>query len=121
MRIALAALAIIATSIAAPAVAEAASRGTVRASGDVPLRDGPGARYDIIGKLPNGTRVHLERCTRNSNWCLAVLDGEPIGWARGSYLVGSGTKLEVTPQEFLGFNPLDPIPTFGRHRHRDDD
>ena len=33
------------------------------------------------------------------------------GWVRGSYLVGSGAKLEVTPYKFEGFDPLDPIKT----------
>lgn len=110
MRTAIAALALLAMALGATTAAEAASRSTVRASGNVPLRDGPGARYDIIGKLANGTRVHLERCTRESNWCLVLIDGEPAGWARGSYLVGSGAKLQVTPQRFLGFDELDPIP-----------
>lgn len=119
MRTAFAALALLATALALPTVAEAASKGTARASGNVPLREGPGARYDIIGKLANGTKVHLQRCTSESNWCLVLIDGEPAGWARGSYLVGSGAKLEVTPHKFLGFDPLDPLDFAGRH-HDDD-
>ncbi len=113
----LAVLALLATTLALPTAADAASRSTARASGDIPLRAGPGARYETIGKLANGTRVHLQRCTYESNWCLVLLDGEPVGWARGSYLVGSGAKLEVTPHRFLGFDPLDPLPF---HRHDDD-
>ena len=75
-------------------------------------RSGPGAGYRTIGTLPKGSQVHLQRCTRESNWCLFLgKDGEPAGWVRGSYLVGSGAKLEVTPYKFEGFDPLDPIKT----------
>jgi uncharacterized protein YraI len=109
MRTALAALTLLAT-LAAPAVAEAASTSTARASGDLPLRAGPGSGYAVIDRLADGTRVYLERCTIESNWCLVLIDDEPAGWARGSYLVGSGAKLQVTPHKFLGFDPLDPIP-----------
>jgi len=118
MRTTLAALALLATALVLPTAAEAASQSTARASGTIPLRAGPGASYAVIGKLANGTRVHLERCTTESNWCLVLIDDEPAGWARGSYLVGSGAKLEVTPHKFLGFNPLDPLPFRG---HDDDD
>jgi uncharacterized protein YraI len=90
--------------------AEAASRSTARASGDIPVRAGPGSGYAIIGTLRNGVAVHLQRCTRDSNWCLFLgKDGEPAGWVRGSYLVGSAAKLEVTPHRFLNFDPLDPL------------
>lgn len=115
MRTALALIAIVAATLALPAAAEAASKSTVRASGTIPLRAGPGSGYAIIGKLADGTRVHLERCTRESNWCLVLIEDEPVGWARGSYLVGSGAKLEVTPHKFLGFDPLDPLDF--RHRY----
>lgn len=78
----------------------------------IPVRSGPGAGYRTIDTLPSGSEVRLQRCTRNSNWCLFLDDdGEPAGWVRGSYLVGSGAKLEVTPYKFEGFDPLDPIDT----------
>lgn len=111
MRTALLALSLVAASLAV-LPAEAASRGTARASGDIPVRAGPGSGYETIGTLRDGTEVRLQRCTRNSNWCLFLdKDGEPAGWVRGSYLVGSGAKLEVTPYKFEGFDPLDPIDT----------
>lgn len=111
MRTALLALSLLAAGLATMP-AEAASRGTARASADIPVRSGPGAGYRTIGTLPSGSEVRLQRCTRNSNWCLFLDDdGEPAGWVRGSYLVGSGAKLEVTPYKFEGFDPLDPIDT----------
>lgn len=116
MRTALLALSLLAAGLAV-LPAEAASRGTARASADIPVRSGPGAGYRTIGTLPQGTQVRLQRCTRESNWCLFLgKNGEPAGWVRGSYLVGSGAKLEVTPHKFLGFDPLDPL-----DRCRDDD
>ncbi len=92
------------------AAAEAASKSTARATGDIPVRSGPGGGYRIIGTLADGSKVHLQRCTSGSNWCLFLDDdGDPVGWVRGSYLVGSAAKLEVTPHKFLGFDPLDPL------------
>lgn len=97
------------------AAAGAASKSTARASGDIPVRSGPGGGYRVIGELANGSRVHLQRCTYESNWCLFLdEDGDPVGWVRGSYLVGSAAKLEVTPHKFLGFDPLDPL-DFRKH------
>ena len=111
MRTALLALSLVAACLVA-LPAEAASRGTARASADLPVRAGPGAGYQTISTLPKGTEVRLQRCTRNSNWCLFLsAGGQPAGWVRGSYLVGSGAKLEVTPYKFQGFDPLDPIRT----------
>ena len=88
----------------------AASSSTARASGDIPIRSGPGGAFRIIGTLPDDTRVHLRRCTSESRWCLIIFDHGPDGWVRGSYLVGSPAKLQVTPHKFLTFDPLDPIP-----------
>ncbi|MBN9308209.1 MAG: SH3 domain-containing protein [Devosia sp.] len=104
----------------APLSAEAASRATARASGDLPIRTGPGVGYAAIGTLRKGAEVHLQRCTRDSGWCLFLdKSGEPVGWVRGSYLVGSGAKLEVTPHRFLGFDPLDPLGFCGPDRNGD--
>ncbi len=108
----------LAATTLAPIAAEAASRTTARATGDLPVRSGPGAGYSVIGTLANGSAVYLERCTRESNWCLFLdRNGEPVGWVRGSYLVGSAAKNEVTPHRFLGFDPLDPLDL--RRRWRD--
>lgn len=97
-----------AAMLAAPA--DAASRGTARASADIPVRSGPGFYYEAIGTLAKGAQVRLQRCTRDSGWCLFLSkSGEPAGWVRGSYLIGSGAKLEVTPNRFLGFDALDPL------------
>ena len=88
-----------------PALAD--SRGTARATATLELREGPGRRFEMIGKLAKDTRVHLRRCTRDSDWCLVVLDGEPLGWVLGSYLVGSGAKLEVTPSDLFEESPFN--------------
>lgn len=104
----------------APLSVEAASTGTARASADIPVRSGPGVGYSRIGVLKKGAQVHLQRCTRDSGWCLFLgKDGKPAGWVRGSYLVGSGAKLQVTPHRFLGFNPLDPLGFCGPDRDGD--
>lgn len=83
-------------ALAAPALAAEA-----RASGDVPVREGPGTRYAIIDQLTGGEYYDVLDCTRASRWCLVAEGGYELGWVRGSYLVGSGAKARVTPFEFL--------------------
>jgi len=105
--------------LAALFVPDVALAQTVRASGNVPLRSGPGSGYPVIAHLANGERVPVLDCTRQSRWCL-VEGAFGRGWARGSYLVGGAAKSRVTPFEFS----VNPFPWghdgfFGRNR--DDD
>lgn len=85
-----------------PAVAAEA-----RATGNLPIRSGPGSWYPVVGTLPDGERVGLSRCTRQSAWCKIIYDDGPDGWVRGSYLVGSAAKMRATPPEFT--NPFMKI------------
>lgn len=78
-----------------------AAAAEARATGDLPIRSGPGSGYRTTGILPDGTYVELSQCTRESRWCRIVYDDGPDGWVRGSYLVGSGAKLRVTPPDFV--------------------
>ena len=91
-----AALVLSSLAVAAPALAAEA-----RASGDVPVREGPGNRFAVIDQLTSGAYYDVLDCTRASHWCLVADGGYELGWVRGSYLVGSGAKARVTPFEFL--------------------
>lgn len=93
-RLALAALSL--TALSAPALAAEA-----RASGNAPVRSGPGSGYPVIDRLVDGAYYDVEDCTRRARFCLVSEDGDLLGWVRGSYLVGSGAKTIVTPFEFL--------------------
>lgn len=75
--------------------------GEARASGDVPVRDGPGSRYEIIDHLVDGEYYEVEECTLRQVWCLVSEDDYDLGWVRASYIVGSGAKNAVTPWDFL--------------------
>ena len=86
------------------AVATPTLAAEARATGNLPIRSGPGDWYRVIGTLPDGTSVGLSRCTRQSIWCRIIYDDGPDGWVRGSYLVGSGAKMQATPPEFV--NPF---------------
>lgn len=90
-------------ALAPPALAaEPTARVT---GGDINIRSGPGARYDVIGKLPNGSEVELDYCTTNDRWCLVA----GAGWVDASYLVGWSAKIRATPPDFMTprFEPND--------------
>lgn len=89
-------------ALVAPGIASASQ---ARASGDVPVRSGPGGGYEVIDHLEDGEYYDVEDCTHRAYWCLVSDDGDELGWVRGSYLVGSGAKTEATP-----FEPLVPFP-----------
>lgn len=82
-------------------VPPAAAAAEARASGNVPVRTGPGSGYPVVDRLLDGQYYEVEDCTRRARWCLVSEAGDLIGWVRGSYLVGSGAKARVTPFEFL--------------------
>lgn len=97
--------------VATPALAE---RPTARASGVQAVYSRPSLNARILDKLRNQERVYLTQCTRESRWCkVQQRDGGPSGWVMGSYLIGSGAKLLVTPFEF-SFDPMDPLDFRGR-------
>ena len=95
MKTLLPALALLSMLAAAPALGAEA-----RASGDVPVRAGPGERYAVLDRLVDGAYYEVTDCTRQARWCLVGDDFGDLGWVRGSYLVGSGAKARVTPFEF---------------------
>ena len=108
---ALATLLALPLAAASPALAE---RPTARASGVQAVYSRPSLNARILDKLANQERVYLTQCTRESRWCkVQQRDGGPSGWVMGSYLIGSGAKLLVTPFEF-SFDPLDPLDFRGR-------
>jgi len=97
-----------------------AQQPTARVSGgDIAVRTGPGHGYRTIGRIPDGTQVSLDYCTRDDGgafsgngfpgrdrgpvkWCFVT----DTGWVDATYLVGSAAKLRVTPFEFL-VNPFE--------------
>ncbi len=84
-----------------------AAAAEARASGNAPVRECPRNSCDVIDNLEDGEYYEVLDCRRRQTFCLvADLDGEELGWVRGSYLVGSGAKARVTPFEFL-VNPFD--------------
>jgi len=86
-------IAALATLLAAgPALAEPTARVT---GGNAGIRDWPGG--PIVGRIPEGTEVTLDYCTRNDRWCLVT----GLGWVNASYLVGWSAKIRATPPHFL--------------------
>lgn len=80
---------------ATPAFAEPTAR--VK-GGNIAVRTGPGMQYGIIGRIPDGTEVTLDYCTRNDRWCFVT----DTGWVDASWLVGWSAKMRATPPDFSG-------------------
>ena len=91
----------IASALVLGAASAPALAGEARASGDAPVRLGPGSHYAVIDHLEDGEYYEVEDCTRQARWCLVADDYDTLGWVRGSQLVGSAAKVNVTPFEFL--------------------
>lgn len=90
---------LVALALAALAAAPALAAPTARVSGgDVAVRLGPGSGYGIIGRIPDGTEVALDYCTRNDRWCFVT----GTGWVDASWLVGWSAKIQATPPDFMG-------------------
>lgn len=87
---------------AALALASPSLAADAHATGNLPIRSGPGEFYRVIGTLPDGARVGLSTCTRQQRWCKIIYDDGPNGWVAGSYLVGSAAKNRASPPEFTG-------------------
>lgn len=81
--------------LAAPALAEPTARVV---GGNIAVRTGPGYHYPSIGRIPDGTEVTLQYCTRDNEWCFVT----DTGWVVSSYLVGWSAKIPVTPPDFAG-------------------
>jgi uncharacterized protein YraI len=103
---------IVAAPLFAALAATSALAAQARASGNVPVYDGPDNDYEVIDHLVDGEYYDVLDCWYRARWCLVGEDGEELGWVRGSNLVGAAAKLRVTPFEFLS-NPrtlFDPHP-----------
>lgn len=96
--------------LTALAPAGTATAGEARASGNVPVRLGPGTGYPVIDHLVDGEYYEVVDCTRRSRWCFVADDGDDLGWVRGSSIVGSAAKNQVTPFEFLVSPPFPMVP-----------
>ena len=88
-------VAALAVSLVTPALAEPTARVS---GGNIAVRTGPGLSYGIIGRIPNGTEVTLDYCTRDDRWCFVT----NTGWVDASWLVGWSAKMRVTPPDFSG-------------------
>lgn len=108
----LAALALI-SAIVVAAMTLPVEAAEARSSGNTPYRTGPGERFTVIGKLVDGAYYEVERCTRESRWCLVSDRGDLLGWVRGSYLVGINALIEATPPDFEFLRPRFGHPFFG--------
>ncbi len=113
--LALAALAT--TGLAAPA---AALTITARVSGGtIPVMSGPDDRFEVVGYIPDGTEIPIDKCTqtdsdsRYGSWIgdaghtLWPADAKTFcripdyGWVARNQIVGRGL-VNVTPPDFAG-------------------
>ena len=89
----------IVAALAALTIAPALAEPTARVSGgNIAVRTGPGMFYPTVGRIPDGTEVTLDYCTRDDRWCFVT----DTGWVDASWLVGWSAKMRVTPPDFQG-------------------
>jgi uncharacterized protein YraI len=62
-----------AAALAALTITPAVAEPTARVSGgNIAVRTGPGSFYPVVARIPNGTNVTLEYCTRDDRWCFVT-------------------------------------------------
>lgn len=94
-------LAILATAVVLPAVAEAAP---AQVTANVNLRTGPGTDYYPIQVLPAGARIEVYGCLAGYTWC-DVSWGQNRGWISSRYLSTFYSGPTYRPQ------PARPLPS----------
>jgi uncharacterized protein YraI len=75
-------LAIAATALVSPALAQTAVTATV----DLNVRAGPGPQYPIVGVINANSGASLMGCMEGSQWCQVAFNGTE-GWAYSPYLM----------------------------------
>lgn len=79
--------------------------GTVKVTGDVNMRSGPGTQFIVIGSVPSGKTVTYKDYTSSgSGWYYVTYNGNP-GWISGSYAkeIGGSTtgNIRMTGKSYL--------------------
>ena len=117
------ALALVASSIL-PVAAHAA---VAFASKDVRVHAGPGTDFRTVGRLHDGDRVDVSRCTTGYSWCEISHRGTD-GWVAAQYLYDRrygkrrplnhfGFRLDIPALDFkFGVGPKGPEQSQRRHR-----
>ncbi len=62
---------------------------------------------EIVGLLPAGVAVDIDRCNVEGDWC-RVKDDNVIGWVPASYLIGAAAKADASPLSTLTQQDADP-------------
>lgn len=73
------------------------------------------ARNDIVGLLPAGIDVDIQRCTASGDWC-RVSAGGLIGWIPASYIIGAAAKADATPLQSLTSPPVSDQDSLNRRK-----
>ncbi|MEZ0262152.1 MAG: SH3 domain-containing protein [Alphaproteobacteria bacterium] len=72
--------------VTVPAHAYEAAYG--QASGAANVRSGPSDKYEIIGKVGSGAKLHIIGCSRTWEWC-DVKTSDKRGWMAARFLLGN--------------------------------
>lgn len=102
--------------IAAPALAEAASRGI--ATANVNMRSGPSTAYPAVVVIPNGAPLTIHGCLSDTPWC-DVSFSYGRGWVAGRYIQAMvrQNRVYVEPRYYRDLGV--PIVTFEVGRYWD--
>jgi uncharacterized protein YraI len=102
--------------VAAPAAADAATRGF--ATANVNMRSGPSTAYPAVVVIPNGAPVTVHGCLQDRNWC-DVSFNRGRGWVSGTYVQTDfrSSRVAVEPRRYRELGV--PVITFEVGRYWD--
>lgn len=100
--------------VAAPAAAEAATRGFSTAN--VNMRSGPSTAYPAVVVIPNGAPVTIHGCLQDRPWCDVSFD-RGRGWVSANYVQAGRNRYVVEPRRYRELGV--PIITFELGRYWD--
>jgi uncharacterized protein YraI len=93
-----------------PANAQGSQSATTTAS--LNMRGGPGTQYEVIGRIPQGTRIRVSVCTDPVRWCQTVFNNRQ-GWISANYLNPRPGAMGAPVPPSGGASPPADVPLFG--------
>lgn len=85
-------------------------------TGMLNLRNGPGANFEIVAKLPRGSVINLHGRNADQSWVQVSIPGGSQGWVSSRYILSNVPIYTLPESTWTGTNPgyPEPVPTGGQ-------